>query len=81
MTDERGLRFQVVPVLLMTVSNVALSWVLIEPLGAAGPVVGSAVAILVFQVVPNSIWVARDLRARRRAAAAGRSEEAPVAGA
>ncbi|SDF70604.1 Membrane protein involved in the export of O-antigen and teichoic acid [Cellulosimicrobium cellulans] len=81
MTDERGLRFQVVPVLLMTVSNVALSWVLIEPLGAAGPVVGSAVAIFVFQVVPNSIWVARDLRARRRAAAAGRSEGAPVAGA
>lgn len=68
MTDERGLKFQVVPCLLMCVSNVALSWALIPGLGAAGPLVGSAVAIFVFQVVPNHVWVQRDL-ARRRASA------------
>jgi O-antigen/teichoic acid export membrane protein len=69
MTDERGLKFQVVPCLLMCVSNVALSWALIPTLGAAGPLVGSAVAIFVFQVVPNHVWVRRDV-VRRRAAAA-----------
>jgi len=66
MTDERGLSFQVIPIVLMTVSNLALSWSLIPSLGAAGPVVGSAVAILVFQVVPNSLWVRADVRRRRR---------------
>ncbi|GII99198.1 O-antigen/teichoic acid export membrane protein [Sediminihabitans luteus] len=66
MTDERGLKFQVVPVILMTVSNVALSWVLIAPFGAAGPVLGSVIAIVVFQVVPNSLWVRADLRRRAR---------------
>ena len=68
MTDERGLRFQVLPCVLMCVSNVALSWYLVPTLGAAGPLVGSAVAIFVFQVVPNHVWVRRDI-ARRRAAA------------
>lgn len=65
MTDERGLRFQVLPILAMMSSNLLLSWILIPALGAAGPVLGSAAAILVFQVIPNTWWVRRDMRRRR----------------
>lgn len=69
MTDERGLQFQVIPIIAMTVANVALSWLLIPPLGAAGPVLGSAVSVFIFQVVPYTWWVRRDVRSRRIAAA------------
>jgi len=65
MTDERGLKFQVVPIVVMMISNVALSWALIPYFGAAGPVFGSSIAILVFQVIPNTWWVQRDVRRRR----------------
>ncbi len=64
MTDEAGLRFQVVPVLAMCVSNVALTWVLVERLGAAGPVLASALAVLVCQVLPGAWYVRRDLARR-----------------
>ncbi|QCB94435.1 lipopolysaccharide biosynthesis protein [Cellulomonas shaoxiangyii] len=72
MTDAAGLRFQVAPIVAMVPLNLGLSWVLIAPLGAAGPVLGSAVSVLVCQVVPNAWYVRRDL-ARRRVLA-------PVAG-
>ncbi|WP_314168422.1 polysaccharide biosynthesis protein [uncultured Actinomyces sp.] len=65
MTDPRGLRAQVVPVLVVVVMNLALSWVLIPPLGAAGPLIGSVVSVIVCQLVPYSLWVARDLRRLR----------------
>ncbi|MBO3100541.1 lipopolysaccharide biosynthesis protein [Cellulomonas fengjieae] len=70
MTDARGLRFQVLPILLMVPLNLALSWLLIAPLGAAGPVLGSTVAVLLCQVLPNAWYVRRDLGRRRLAAAA-----------
>jgi len=65
MTDARGLRFQVAPILVMVPVNLGLSALLIPPLGSAGPVVGSAVAVLVCQVVPNWWYVRRDLAKRR----------------
>lgn len=68
MTDPSGLKFQVVPIALMALTNVTLSWLLIGPYGAIGPVLGSVIAIAVFQVVPNIWWVRRDI-ARRRATA------------
>lgn len=68
MTDARGLRFQVVPILVMVPVNLGLSWALIAPLGAAGPVLGSAVSVLLCQVLPNAWYVRRDLAARRRVA-------------
>ena len=71
MTDPAGLRFQVVPVMTMVAVNLAASWVLIAPLGAAGPVLGSAVAGLVCQVLPYAWWVRRDVHRRREAATAG----------
>lgn len=65
MTDLRGLRFQVIPVLVMVPSNLALSWTLVAPLGAAGPIIGSAVTVAVFQGFPYAWYVRTDLRARR----------------
>lgn len=68
MTDPRGLRAQVVPVFVMVPVNLALSWLLIGPLGAAGPIAGSVLAVIVCQLIPYSIWVGRDLRRRRASA-------------
>lgn len=70
MTDKGGLVFQVVPILLMVPLNLGVSWFLITPFGAAGPVIGSALSVAACQVVPNLWYVSRDL-ARRRAAATG----------
>lgn len=70
MTDLRGLRFQVLPILVMVPINLGLSWILVDPLGAAGPVIGSAVAVTLCQVLPNVWYVRRDL-ARRRSEALG----------
>ena len=36
MTDPRGLRAQMIPVVILVPMNLVLSWVLIAPLGAAG---------------------------------------------
>lgn len=69
MTDAKGLQFQVLPILCMVPLNLGLSWVLIPVLGAAGPIVGSAVAVAICQVVPNLWYVQRDLAKRRRLAA------------
>lgn len=69
MTDARGLRFQVLPIFVLVPVNLALSWALIEPLGAAGPIIGSAIAVVLCQVVPNYWYVRRDLAARRAALA------------
>ena len=68
MTDAKGLQFQVLPILFMVPLNLGLSWVLIPVLGAAGPIVGSAVAVAICQVVPNLWYVQRDLARRRRLA-------------
>lgn len=65
MTDRRGLRAQVVPTLLMVPISIGLSWWLIGPIGAAGPAIGSAVAVALCQVVPMIWFVSRDLRRRR----------------
>lgn len=66
MTDPRGLRFQVAPVLVLVPTNVVISWLLIAPLGAAGPVMGSLISVILCQIIPYAWWVRRDV-ARRRA--------------
>lgn len=68
MTGPDGLRFQVLPILLMVPLNVGLTWFLIPLLGATGPVVATTASVLICQVVPNSLWVRRDLRRHREAA-------------
>ena len=77
MTDARGLRFQVWPILLMVPLNLALSWWLIDVIGPAGPVIGSTVAVIICQVLPSSLYVRRDLK--RRAAGARGEDEAAAA--
>ena len=75
MTDPAGLRFQMLPVLILVPMNLALSWVLIAPLGSAGPIVGSVLSVIVCQVIPYGLWVRRDLRRRRARAAAGENAD------
>ncbi|MEZ0490671.1 lipopolysaccharide biosynthesis protein [Kineococcus sp. TBRC 1896] len=67
MTDAAGLRFQILPVLVMVPLNLGLSWWLTLHVGAGGPVAGSAVAVALCQFAPGVFFVRRDLR--RRAAA------------
>lgn len=62
MTDARGLRFQAVMITAMLPVNLGLSLVLAERLGAAGPVIGSVVGVLFFQVAANWAYVRRDQR-------------------
>lgn len=66
MNDLAGLRFQVLPIILMLPANVGLSVLLIPRFGAAGTVLASALTVLVFQVATSAWYVRRDL-ARRRA--------------
>lgn len=49
LTDPAGLRLQAVSVVAMVFANLPLSWWLATQLGAAGPVIGSALSIGVFQ--------------------------------
>jgi O-antigen/teichoic acid export membrane protein len=62
LTDARGLRFQAAMIAVMLPVNVALSWVLTVRIGPAGPVIGSIVGVLVFEVVANALYVRRRLR-------------------
>ena len=68
MTDKRGLTFQVPPILVMVPLNLGLSWWLIGLVGAGGPILGSAISVLICQVVPNYLYVRRDLKMRAAAA-------------
>jgi hypothetical protein len=74
MTDKTGLVFQVLPIVLMVPLNLGLSWWFIGTVGAAGPVLGSAVSVALCQLVPNLWYVSRDLGRRRAEAAAGDAE-------
>jgi O-antigen/teichoic acid export membrane protein len=65
MTDERGLRFQVLPIVVLVPTQVVLSWTLIGVVGAAGPVLSGAIASFACQVVPYWWYVRRDLGRRR----------------
>lgn len=67
MTDAAGLRFQVPPILAMVPINLALSWWWVGELGAAGPILGSAVSVLLCQVLPSAWYVRWDLTRRRAA--------------
>lgn len=53
LTTPAGLRFQAWCVLLMVVVSLLASWLLASPWGAAGPVAGSAVAVLFCQAFPG----------------------------
>lgn len=82
MTDERGLRFQVIPILVMLPLNIGLSIALIESVGAAGPVWAMTVSVALCQILPNLWYIRRDLARRRsaRSAAPAGAEPAGPAG-
>lgn len=65
MTDARGLRFQAYMAIAMLPVNVGLSIVLAISLGAVGPVIGSIVGVVIFQLFANWLYVSRDQRRRR----------------
>lgn len=69
MTDLAGLRFQVLPTIVMVPIALLGSWLLIPSMGAAGNLVAISCAVAVCQVVPNLLYVRADLARRRRAAA------------
>ncbi len=64
MTDARGLRFQAYMALGMLPVNVGLSIWLAFVWGAVGPVIGSIVGVLIFQLVANWVYVTREQKRR-----------------
>jgi len=64
LTDGSGLRLQAMFLVAMVPANILLSWSLISPLGAAGPIIASSVCVFVFQLLPCSIFSARRIRCR-----------------
>jgi O-antigen/teichoic acid export membrane protein len=76
MTDARGLRYQALWIVALLPVNLGLSWILAVQIGAAGPIIGSAVGVLVCQVMANWIYVRRDLARRSMAAVAEQERSA-----
>ncbi len=56
------LRFQAVCVVALVLTNLPLSWVLTPSLGVAGPVLASAITVLVCQLIPGVIAALRITR-------------------
>jgi O-antigen/teichoic acid export membrane protein len=61
--DKPGIRFQVVPALLMATSTVLLTIFFAPTLGVIAPLLMNAISVAVFQLVPFSIYIRRN-RAR-----------------
>lgn len=57
--DEPGIRFQVAPALLMAASTLVLAIVLTPRMGAPGPLLANSLSVLVFQVIPFTIYIRR----------------------
>ena len=67
MTDAAGLRFQAFMSLVLLPLNLGLSIPLAIRWGAVGPVIGSAVSVLLCQVIANWIYVRRATPVARNA--------------
>lgn len=66
LTDGRGLQYQAATVVCMCAVSVGLSVLLAPGLGAQGPVLGSLVSVVSFQLIPCLGFVLVDLRNRDR---------------
>lgn len=62
LTDEDGLRFQAVMVVLLLPVNLGLSILLAREWGATGPVVGSVISVFLFQILANWWYASRRQR-------------------
>ncbi|MGO4957000.1 lipopolysaccharide biosynthesis protein [Luteococcus sp. Sow4_B9] len=69
MTDERGLKFQVLPIIIMVPISLALSFWLTGRIGAGGPILGAAIGVYLCQVATNVGYIRRDITERRLSAA------------
>ena len=58
--DKPGIRFQVIPALSMAASTVVLTIVLVPVIGVLGPLLSNAVSVLVFQIIPFTIYIRRN---------------------
>lgn len=67
MTDVRGLRFQMLPTIIMVPLALGVSFWLIPLIGPAGSVLAVTSAVVLCQVIPNVLYVRRDMRIRRAA--------------
>lgn len=61
MTDAKGLRYQAFFMVFMIPVNLGISIVLARSMGVTGPIIGSAIGVLVCQVIPNWWYVRTDL--------------------
>lgn len=59
MMNKEGLRFQVIPTVLMVCANIALTVWLIPIFGAAGPVLATGLSVCTLQLIPYMIYVCR----------------------
>lgn len=57
--DTEGIRFQVGPAVLMTVSTIGLSILVTPELGVIGPLLSNAASVCVFQVIPYLVYIRR----------------------
>lgn len=73
--DDAGIRFQMIPVALMTVSTIVVALLITPALGASGPVLANAGSVLVFQIVPFAVYAARH---RERLVSTPTREETPA---
>ncbi|MBV9831097.1 MAG: oligosaccharide flippase family protein [Marmoricola sp.] len=69
LTDPKGLRFQAYMVAIMLPVNLGISLVLASRFGAVGPVVGSVVGVIVFEIGANTLYIRRRQNPPRRRAA------------
>lgn len=77
LTDAQGLRFQALMITLMLPVNLGLSIWLAGPLGVVGPVIGSVVGVVLFELLANAVYVRRRL-ARAAAGGTGAAPDAAV---
>lgn len=60
--DKPGIRFQVIPTLTMAFGSLGLSILLTPALGTNGPLLANSIAVIVCQIIPFSIYIARSRR-------------------
>lgn len=58
--DEPGIRFQVLPALLMAASTLGLAILLTPTWGAIGPLVANSFSVVVFQLIPFAWYIQRN---------------------
>ncbi|MEW1878602.1 hypothetical protein AB0O58_02790 [Rhodococcus sp. NPDC080181] len=61
LTSDRGLAFQAISVSLMCIAALVLGSLSAGPYGACGPLIATALAVLVFQVVPGLLMARKSL--------------------